>query len=73
MNAAKDISVSRDAVADPDVREANARADKAPARKSPAPPPMSTTFPKCAARCMPRPFCLRLRTAGCWALTPRRP
>jgi len=31
MNAAKDISVSRDAVADPDVREANARADKAPA------------------------------------------
>jgi xanthine dehydrogenase large subunit len=31
MNAAKDISVSRDAVADPDVREANARADKTPA------------------------------------------
>lgn len=31
MNAAKDISVSRDAAADPDVREANARADKAPA------------------------------------------
>ncbi len=31
MNAAKDISVSRDAVADPDVREANARTGKAPA------------------------------------------
>jgi xanthine dehydrogenase large subunit len=30
MNAAKDISVSRDAVADPEVRNANARADNVP-------------------------------------------
>ena len=48
------------------------RRTKAPGRRWPAPPPMSTTSPRSRAPCTPRPSCPLWRMAACSTWTPAR-